>query len=94
MVPLQVLFAGHSQHQANGTSLAAVIGIGVVGAVFYYFASSPPRIDLGFAGLLVLGGIPGAYVGARFVNRLPERQLRMGVAVLLVIVAAKELVAP
>jgi uncharacterized membrane protein YfcA len=94
MVPLQVLYARQSQHQANGTSLAAVVAIGVVGAVLYYFAGSRPQLDLGFAGLLVLGGIPGAYLGAHLVNRLPERQLKMGMAVLLTLVAAKEIIAP
>jgi uncharacterized membrane protein YfcA len=94
MVPLQVLYAGQSQHQANGTSLAAVIGIAVVGAILYYAAGRQPQLDLSLAGLLVLGGIPGAYIGARLLKRLPERPLRMAVAVLLMVVAAKEIVAP
>ena len=32
MVPLQVIWAGRSQHQATGTSLAAILPIAVVAA--------------------------------------------------------------
>lgn len=94
MVPLQVLYAGQDQRRANATSLAAVIPIAVVGAVIYYFAGSRPQVDLAFAGLLILGGMVGAYVGARLASRVPEARLRMVVAVLLGLVGLKELVLP
>lgn len=94
LVPLQVLYAGQSQYRAHGTSLAAVIPIAVVGTSLYYLHPPHPQVDLRFAGLLVVGGIVGAYLGARLLRRLPERQLKMAVAVLLGAVALKEIAAP
>jgi uncharacterized membrane protein YfcA len=94
LVPLQVLYAQQSQYKAHGTSLAAVIPIAVVGAAVYYIRPPQPQVDLRFAGLLVVGGVVGAYLGARLLKRLPERQLKTAVALLLAAVAVKEIAAP
>jgi uncharacterized protein len=94
MIPLLVLWAGLPQHRANGTSLLAIIPIAVVGAIVYYFQGSPPQVDLGFALLLAAGSVVGAYFGARVMSRIPEAQLKLAVAVLLVAIGVKELVFP
>jgi len=41
-----------------------------------------------------VGGMVGAYLGARLASRLPEVWLRRGVAVLLALVSVKQLVSP
>jgi uncharacterized protein len=95
MIPLLVLWTELPQHRANGTSLLAIIPIAVVGALVYYFqGGGRPQVDLGFALLLVIGSVIGAYLGARAMNRIPEAQLKIGVVVLLVVVGLKELVFP
>jgi uncharacterized membrane protein YfcA len=43
---------------------------------------------------LVIGSVFGAYVGARMLKRIPDRPLRIAVAVLLTIVGLKEVIAP
>jgi len=67
MIPLLVLWAKVPQHKANGTSLLAIIPIAIVGALVYYFqpAGGRPQVDLGFAFLLIIGSVVGAYLGAR-----------------------------
>jgi uncharacterized membrane protein YfcA len=94
MIPLLVLWTGLPQHKANGTSLLAIIPIAIVGALVYYFQGSRPQVDLGFAFLLSIGSVVGAYLGARAASRLPEAQLKLGVVVLLVAVGVKELLFP
>ena len=94
MVPLLVLWVRMPQHRANGTSLAAIIPISVVGSLVYYFQGSHPQVDLRFAVLLVIGSALGAYLGARWMGRLPERHLQLAVAVLLLVVGLKELILP
>ena len=94
MVPLQVLWAKMPQKQANATSLVAIIPIALVAVPIYYFRKGTPQVDLHLALFLVIGSVVGAYVGARLLNRIPERELKYGVAALLLIAGLKELVFP
>ena len=94
MIPLLVLWAKVDQHNANGTSLLAVIPIAVVGALVYFFEGSKPEVDLGFALLLIIGSVLGAYLGARAMSRIPEARLKLAVVVLLAAVGFKELLFP
>ena len=43
---------------------------------------------------LVVGSMVGAYLGARALKRIPERQLRIGVAIVMVLVGIKQAVLP
>jgi uncharacterized protein len=94
MIPLLVLWAKLPQHHANGTSLLGIIPIAIVGALVYYFQGGKPQVDLGFALLLIIGSVVGAYLGARAMSRIPEANLKLAVAVLLAVVGLKELVFP
>jgi len=96
MVPLQVILADVKPLRANANSLAAIVPISIAGATVYYVAGTGghPALDLRFAGLLVLGGVMGAYGGARLASRLPSLWLARGLAVVLVLVGLKQLVIP
>ena len=94
MVPLQVLWARMPQKQANATSLVAIIPIALVAVPIYYFRKGTPQVDFHLALFLVIGSMIGAYFGARLLNRIPERELKFGVAGLLFLAGLKELVFP
>ena len=94
MVPLQVVWAGVPQRQANATSLVAIIPIALAALPIYYFTKGTPEVDLHFALFLVIGSGLGAYIGARLLRRIPERPLAIAVAVLLTLAGIKELIAP
>jgi uncharacterized protein len=94
MVPLQVLWARVPQHKANATSLIAVIPIGLAALPIYYFRKGTPEVDLHLGLFLIIGSVVGAYVGARLLNRIPDRELKLGVAIVLLLIGAKELVFP
>ena len=85
MVPLLVLACGFGQHRAHVTSLAAGIFLGAAGAVTYGLEG---RVDVGVAGLLALGSITGAPVGARIMERMAATQLKVAFGVLLLVMAA------
>jgi uncharacterized membrane protein YfcA len=89
-VPLQVIWSRTSQRRASGTSLTAILPIALVGAVVYYFGKSKPQIDLEVALFLVMGSIVGAFAGAHASRRVPERALKILVAVMLFVVGVKE----
>lgn len=94
MVPLQVLWAKVPQHKANATSLIAVIPIAITAVPIYYFRKGTPQVDLHVALFLVIGSVVGAYIGARLVNRIPDRELQLGVAAVLLVIGVKEFVFP
>ena len=94
LVPLQVLWAQVPQRYANANSLVAIIPIAVAALPIYYFRKGSPQVDLHVAVFLVIGSVVGAYVGARLLSRIPDRPLKVAVAVVLGLVGLKELLWP
>jgi len=91
MVPLQVLWAKTTQRRASGTSLAAIVPIGIVGACVYYFGGRSHQLDLPVAVFVMIGSSAGALLGAGLASRVPERILKMLLAALMVVAALSEL---
>ena len=94
LIPLQVLWAGVPQRFANANSIVAILPIAVAAVPIYYFRKGSPQIDFRIALFLVIGSVVGAYIGARLLKRIPERELRLAVVVVLGLVGLKELVFP
>lgn len=73
MVPLLTSLGGLTQRRASAYSLAAILPAAIVGSVPYL---THRAVDLVAAGLLVVGSVAGAVVGARLLARVPEALLR------------------
>jgi len=74
--------------------LVAIIPIAIAALPIYYFRKSSPQVDFHVALFLVIGSVVGAYIGARMLSRIPDRQLKFAVALVLGVVGIKELVFP
>lgn len=74
MVPMLVGLLRLSQHRAHGTSLAIIIFVASAAAVPYALAGN---IDWALVGMLSVGAALGVYAGARVMQRIPARQLRL-----------------
>lgn len=72
IIPGLVLWLGLSQHQASGTSLAAVIA--TAGAALISFARDG-TVDIEAAALIASGAIVGAAIGARILHLIPAKVL-------------------
>jgi uncharacterized membrane protein YfcA len=94
MVPLQVLWAGVEQHKANATSLVAIIPIAITAVPIYYFRKGTPQVDFHMALFLVIGSVVGAFFGARLLSRIPDRELQLAVAAILLLIGVKEVIFP
>jgi uncharacterized membrane protein YfcA len=81
IVPLLVLWVGYEQKEATGTSLAAIIVIGVVAAATHGVFGNGDLL-LGLA--VGLPGVIGVVWGTALQQRLSERAVAWGFAVLLV----------
>ena len=84
MVPLFMQMLKTPMKLTSGTSLVAVLILAIPGAVTQGLMGN---IDWGVAIALSVGAIPGAMVGARLVDRVPERALRFLFSALLCVAA-------
>ena len=89
LVPGMVMLLKLGHREAVANSLGAIIPMAAVGALVYYVGSPRPhvRLDLGVA--LAVGGIAGASLGARLTHRVSERTLRIGFALLVLIIGVR-----
>ncbi len=83
IVPLLLAAARFDVRKASGTSLAAIVATAVVGVVAYVAQGA---VDWLAALLIVVGSVVGAQIGSYLLEKLPQRILRWGFAVFLVVV--------
>jgi uncharacterized membrane protein YfcA len=77
------------QRLAHGTSLGAILPISVAGVIGYAIDHS---VDWSAGGLIIIGAVGGAVVGARLLGRLPDRTLRFAFAAFMTATAIRLLV--
>lgn len=86
LVPLLVIVLHIPIHTAIGTSLMAVIGSAASGAIRHWMIGN---VDLTLVGILSIGGIAAAPLGAKACRRFSQKQLRRIFSVVLFILAFK-----
>ncbi|HEY5727977.1 MAG TPA: TSUP family transporter [Acidimicrobiia bacterium] len=86
VVPGLVLLLGFSQHQASGTSTATIVATS--GAAVVGFAAGG-EVDLPAAAALLAGAGLGAWLGAHYLDRVPELWLLRGFILLLLFTVAR-----
>lgn len=88
IVPSLVLLCGFMQKSAQGTALAVMVPMALVGAIRYW---KNPEIEMNAAiiALIILGAVAGALAGTELVSKLPGNVLRKAFAIFLVIVAVR-----
>lgn len=88
MVPLLVQLMKFPQHAAHATSMGALVLIAGSGFVSFGLAG---EVDYGYVGLLIAGGVIGAHLGARAMDRLSPDRLSVVFAVVLMAVGVRML---
>ena len=74
IIPGLVYIAKLQQHTANGTSLAALLlPVGLLGVMQY---AKRDQVNWGYAAVVAVGLLIGAYFGARLAGSLPDVTLR------------------
>lgn len=88
VIPALVLLLEFEQKTAQGTALAVMVPMALVGALRYW---RNPQVDLNglVIALIVLGAIGGTLVGTELAARVPAGVLRKMFAVFLVLVAVR-----
>jgi uncharacterized membrane protein YfcA len=85
IVPLLVLWLGYGQKEATGTSLAAIVAIGVLAAAGHALYGN---VDLWKGVLIAIPAVAGVVAGTAVQQRISERAVAGAFVVLLVASAA------
>jgi uncharacterized membrane protein YfcA len=88
VVPTLVLICGFGQKSAQGTALAVMVPMALLGALLYW---RNPEIEMKIlpVGFIICGALVGVLFGAELAARLPGHVLRKMFAAFLIIVAIK-----
>ncbi len=90
-VPALVLLLGFAQKSAQGTALAVMVPMVLVGALRYWTAPDI-GVDLRYVALLAAGAVGGALVGTELAQHLPGSTLKKIFALFIIIIAIRMLV--
>jgi uncharacterized protein len=85
MVPAMIYLLGMPGRVVVGTSLMQILF--VTAAATMVHALTTQAVDIVLSGLLLIGGVIGAQLGARLANKLPPEWLRMMLAAIVLAVA-------
>jgi uncharacterized membrane protein YfcA len=91
IVALMVLYPALSTRELVGTDLVQAIPLVLSAALGHVLFG---HLEMGLTTALLLGSIPGVYVGARVSSRAPDGIVRPALAVILLLSALKLLDAP
>lgn len=87
MVPAMIYLLRMPTGVVVGTSLFQILFVTALTTVLQ--AAQNQTVDVVLAAVLIVGGVVGAQIGARFVQRVPAEELRAGLALLVVAVCLK-----
>jgi len=88
VVPTLFLLFAFEQKSAQGTALALMVPMALVGA-FRYWRNPDIDVSLSIVGLIALGALPGVLLGTHLVGLISGNALRKIFAVFLAFVAVK-----
>ncbi|HAN18537.1 MAG TPA: permease [Bacteroidales bacterium] len=87
IVPALVFIMGFTQHQAQGTSLAALLlPVGIFAVIHY---AKHNYIDYKFAAILIVASILGSYLGSLVSTYLPEKTLKTIFGIFMLLISLK-----
>jgi uncharacterized protein len=87
MVPAMIYLLGMAARVVVGTSLFQILFVTAVTTMVH--ALTTQAVDIVLAGLLLVGSVIGAQIGARLATKLPPDWLRLMLAVIVLIVALR-----
>ncbi|HET9163204.1 MAG TPA: sulfite exporter TauE/SafE family protein [Solirubrobacterales bacterium] len=90
IVPLLIFWFGYGERLATGTSLGAIVLIGLIGAVAQ--GGIYGNVHLGIGLLLSIPAVLGVLAGTAIQQRIPQRAVSLLFAALLVAVAVELIV--
>ncbi len=93
LIPALVLMFALEQKSAQGTALAVMVPMALLGA-YRYWQNPNIEVPFIFIGLITIGALVGVFFGTMAVDHVPADRLRKIFAVFLIVVAVRMLTMP
>lgn len=87
MVPAMLYLLGMGAQVVVGTSLFQILFVTIASTMMHSMTTR--AVDIVLAGLLLIGSVTGAQLGAKFAQRMRPEYLRLALAVMVLIVAIR-----
>ena len=87
LVPAMLYLLGMATNVVVGTSLFQTLFVTALATMVH--ATTTKAVDIVLAALLLVGSVTGAQIGARFAARAKPEYLRLGLAIIVLLVAAR-----
>jgi len=87
LVPAMIYILGMAARVVVGTSLVMILAVSAVTTMVHSMTTH--AVDIVLAGLLLVGGVIGAQYGAVLATRLRPDLLRLALAIIILLVAAR-----
>ncbi len=86
LIPAFVYFLGMQEKEARATAICCVLPATIVSFIFYY---KDKYVDFKIGILAALGGIIGAFIGEKLLNKLSDRILKICFIIFLIYVSMR-----
>lgn len=86
IVPSLTFILGLPQHKAHATALMIILPLSILSSIIYF---NSQLIDFPITLKVSLGAIIGAYIGARTLNKIPNKWLKKIFGVFMIIAAIR-----
>jgi uncharacterized protein len=87
LVPAMLYLLGMGAQVVVGTSLFQTLFVTAVATMVH--ATTTKAVDIVLAGLLLLGSVAGAQIGARFASKVKPEYLRLALAIIVLLLAVR-----
>jgi len=88
-VPAMIHFLKAEEHKAHATAISVILPLTIVSSVFYIVRG---YADWGLTLKVTAGGLVGGYIGARLLNKCPDKLLRRIFAVFMAAAGIKMII--
>ena len=86
IVPALVFLIGMEDFKAHATAISIILPLSIISTLIY-FKSNIIKFDIGF--IVVIGGIIGSFIGAKFLKKIPNLVLRKIFGTIIIITALR-----
>jgi len=86
IVPALVFLIGMEDFKAHATAISIILPLSIISTIIY-LKSNIIKLDISF--IVVLGGIIGSFIGAKFLKKIPNLILRKIFGIIIIITALR-----
>lgn len=73
VVPALIFLVGLKDHKAHATAISIILPLSIISTIVYFVKNT---ISIKTSVFVMIGGVVGSFLGAKFLNKIPTKVLR------------------